>query len=133
MEAVIAVVLIVMLVAGMIVMLNSVFGAVMRRRYLHRERMAALDKGVPLPDELLVEPAPDRRRPSNHTTAINGIIWAGLGLGLILSGRTIESSLNLGSDTRQFVAFLGLWAYPALLIGLGLLVYAYLIRDKGPK
>ena len=53
-----------------------------RMEIVHAERLAAMDKGVPLP-ELPVEPAkapPDPRAPLLH-----GIVWFSLGLGGVVA------------------------------------------------
>ncbi|MDZ4806554.1 MAG: DUF6249 domain-containing protein [Candidatus Eisenbacteria bacterium] len=113
----------------MVYVVSSAIAGTSKRRFLHRERIAALEKGVPLPDELLVETESAARRPGNHMTAIGGIIWTGFGLGVLISSKIIDTS-GLGNDFHQFITFLSIWAVPALLIGLGLLFYAWLIRDR---
>jgi hypothetical protein len=133
MEAVIAVVLLGALATALIVLVSLAINATIRRKYLHRERIAALEKGLPLPDELLLEPTPNGRPQGNHGTAVAGIVWTGVGLGLLTSSTAALGEPSFGSEFRQFIAFLRLWAWPALFVGTGLLVYAWLIRDRGGK
>src|SRR5438876_12327419 len=55
-----------------------------RRSLLHKERMSAIDKGVPLPEDLLAEAGPDaRQKTTAQNAAMQGIIWAALGLGMM--------------------------------------------------
>jgi hypothetical protein len=120
------------IIAMMFVQLNSLITSTFKRRYLHRERISALEKGVPLPDELLIETEGQVKRPGNHMTAIGGIVWTGFGLGILLSRSVIDVS-SIGSDFVQFMTFMSIWAFPALFIGIGLLVYAWLIRDRASR
>ncbi len=117
---------------AMVMSLNQLLAGVFKRRFLHRERMAALEKGIPLPDELLVETEAANLRPGNHNTALGGIIWTGFGLGILVSRNMVNISA-LGEDFGQFMAFLSIWAYPALFVGIGLLGYAWIIQDKTPR
>jgi hypothetical protein len=129
MEAVVGVVFVALIAAAMVVLVHTIIVSALRRRYLHRERMVALEKGLPLPDDVLSDVAA-ARRPGNHNAALNGIIWTGIGAGLFLSSRFVMAP-EFGSDFRQFLLFLRIWSIPAFLVGAGLLVYAYLIRDRG--
>ena len=117
---------------AMVMSLNQLLAGVFKRRFLHRERMAALEKGMPLPDELLMETEASNLRPGNHMTAISGIVWTGFGLGVLVSRNMVDIS-TLGEDFGQFMAFLSIWAFPALFVGIGLLGYAWLIRDRAPR
>ncbi|TPW17187.1 MAG: hypothetical protein FD129_479 [bacterium] len=117
---------------AMVMSVNQLLAGVSKRRFLHRERMAALERGVPLPDELLVETEAANLRPGNHNTALGGIIWTGFGLGIMVS-RNMVNTATLGEDFGQFMAFLSIWAYPTMFIGIGLLVYAWIIRDRSPR
>lgn len=133
MEAVIAVVLLGTLATSLVVLVSLAINTTIRRKYLHKERLAALDKGLPLPDELLLEPSPGGRPQGNHGTAVAGIVWTGVGLGLLVSSFSALSEPSFGSEFRQFLAFLRLWAWPALFVGIGLLVYAWIIRDRNGR
>ena len=129
MSEVIVIPMIIGLTAWMIVAVCSVINSTFKRRYLHRERVIALEKGMPIPDELLLETEESNRRPGNHMTAIGGIIWTGFGVGILVA-RSVIDSTRLGEDFENFLTFLTIWAIPALFIGLGLIVYAWMIRDR---
>jgi hypothetical protein len=133
MEAVIAVVTLGALATALVTMVSMAINATIRRKYLHRERLAALDKGLPLPDELLLDPSPNGRPQGNHGTAVAGIVWTGVGLGLLTSSFSALNDPGFGSEFRQFLSFLRLWAWPALFVGVGLLIYSWLIRDRGGR
>lgn len=46
----------------------------------HRERMAAIDKGLPIP----ADPPPRPRKPGSPL--LRGLIWLGVGLAIVFSG-----------------------------------------------
>lgn len=118
-----------MLVSMVVLIVNSV-RAGRERRYLHLERLAAMEKGLPFPEELLADSSGRvPRRQGNHAVSVQGIVWTGLGLGIIFSSNVVRSP-EVGTDMRQFMTFLEFWAYPAVIVGVGLLVYAWLIREK---
>jgi hypothetical protein len=101
-----------------------------RRRLLHDERMAALDKGVPLPEDLLVAADADgKQNNAARNAAMQGTIWTAIGLGMMAASRFVEHS-EFGSEMRQVLAFLEIWAYPATFVGIGLLVFAFFTREK---
>jgi len=103
-----------------------------RQKLLHEERMAALEKGVPLPEDLLVESEPrGGTRSLAASTALHGTIWTALGLGMLAAGRWVRLD-GFADDLRQFVAFVEVWAYPATFVGVALLVFAFFAREK-PK
>lgn len=118
-------------VATLIVMVNQIFGNVLRRRYLHRERMAALEKGVPLPDDILADLGADRARPAPRV-GLQGVVWTCLGLGLLISSMAVRNT-QLGADINQFLDFLSIWAYPAVTVGVGLMLYAWFTRTPPPR
>ena len=70
-------------VGSFVVVLLIVLTAFRNRRVkaemLHRERMLALEKGLPIPPDYLG--GPKRRRPF-----VAGLIWAGIGLGAVVWG-----------------------------------------------
>lgn len=123
-------VLIILILATIAIQIVNTIRVGRERRFLHLERLAAMEKGLPFPDELLADSAGQApRRRGNHGVTVQGIIWAGLGLGIIVS-RNVVRSPEIGTDMRQFMTFLEFWAYPAVIVGLGLLAYAWLIREK---
>lgn len=101
-----------------------------RRQLLHKERMAALEKGVPLPEDMLVEaeaePSP---RSSSRSTALQGTIWTALGLGMLVASRFARGG-ELAGELQQFLVFLAMWAIPATFVGVGLLIFAFFTRER---
>lgn len=88
-----------------------------RRRRLeivHAERVAAMDKGIPLP-ELPLDPLVRERRPDPGAPLIIGIVLAAFGLGSM-------AALSLVDNFRQA------WPMPlpVAFMGAGLTLYYYL-------
>ncbi len=120
------VVAIVACVALMAVAANTVA----RRRLLHRERMSAIQKGVPLPEDVPAEGDPESRlRWAAKNAALHGTIWTSLGIGMLAASRLVHNP-ELGSGMRQLLAALEVWAYPAIFVGVGLLIFAFFSRPK---
>jgi hypothetical protein len=92
-----------------------------RLEILHQERLAAMDKGIPLPEFPLDPPRistpPDPRAPLLH-----GIVWSALGGGAMLALRWI------GPQPNGPV----LWPLPLplALLGIGLMLYYVLASDR---
>jgi len=103
---------------------------VKEREHTHRERMKAMEMGVTeaLPALTAAEAVTPPR--SRRSAGYHGAVWAGLGGGLLLSTWMVKVTSD-DSDMNKFAAFLMLWSFPALCIGLGLLVYAVLHRRHG--
>ena len=102
---------------------------VKEREHTHRERIKAMEMGVTgaLPAlNAFEEKAPPRSR---RSAGYHGAVWAGLGGGLLLSTWMVKVTSD-DPDMNKFAAFLMLWSFPALCIGLGLLLYAVLSRGK---
>jgi len=74
-----------------------------RHEMLHRERMMALEKGLPVPMDY--SEGQSRRRPY-----VTGLIWAGVGLAVILWG-IIESENDLNA-----------WGLIPFFVGVALLI-----------
>ena len=101
-----------------------------RRRLLHKERMSALEKGVPLPEDLLADAETNGPpRSAAHGAAMQGTVWTALGLGMLAASRFAHPA-DFGSEIRQLLAFLEVWAYPATFVGVGLLLFALFSREK---
>ena len=98
---------------------------VKEREHTHRERMKAMEMGVTeaLPALSAVEAKLPPR--SRRSAGYHGAVWAGLGAGLLLSTWMVKSTSQT-EDMVKFADFLMLWSFPALCIGLGLLLYAAL-------
>lgn len=93
-----------------------------RRRRLelvHQERMAAMEKGIPLP-EFPIDPP--RTPPDPRAPLLHGIVWTALGLG------AITAMLIIGQ--RLFAP--GLWPLPLplLFLGVGLMLYYALASER---
>ena len=100
------------------------FRHVERQRRLdivHQERLAAMDKGIPLP-ELPLDPPRVPRPPDPRAPLMHGIVWLALGGGAILALRLTGSRPDVS----------GLWALPlpVVLLGIGLILYYALASDR---
>jgi hypothetical protein len=93
---------------SIVVILLIVISAFRNRRaraeMLHRERMMALEKGLPVPPDYLENPK--KRRPF-----VAGLVWAGIGLGAFLWG------LIGGEEDMNAWGFIPFFVGIALLIG----------------
>jgi len=97
-----------------------------RRRLLHQERMAAIEKGVPLPEDIDIETSAAPKT-AGREPALHGTILTALGLGMLASSRLVPRT-GLPNEIQEVVSFLEVWAYPATFIGIGLLVFAFFSR-----
>jgi hypothetical protein len=91
-----------------------------RLEVLHAERLAAMDKGIPLP-ELPIDPPPaDRRESDRNVSLMIGIVLAMFGVGTMIAFRMIEPFR---------------WAWPIPLpmafMGAGLVLHYILTREGG--
>jgi len=87
-----------------------------RMEIIHQERMAAMEKGIPLP-EFPLEPARDRRPPDPNVLPIMGTVFFSLSVGAM-----IMLYLNLPAASR------GDWVFPLPLafLGVGLIAFHFL-------
>jgi hypothetical protein len=93
-----------------------------RLEIIHAERLAAMEKGIPLPELPLDPPAGDRTPPDPGVPLIIGIVLAGFGLGSMAALALVER-------------FRPAWPMPMpiALMGLGLVLYYYLaVSEQGP-
>jgi hypothetical protein len=102
------------------------FRHIERRRRLelvHQERLAAMDKGIPLP-ELPLDPPKVPRPPDPRAPLIHGIVWSALGGGAMLALRLIEPLPDAPA----------LWPLPLplALLGIGLMLY-YALASERPR
>lgn len=90
-----------------------------RLEIVHQERLAAMDKGVPLP-ELPAEPT--QAPPDHRELLIHGVVWAALAGGGAIALRVTRLNAN-GVD---------LWplTIPLLLLGVGLILTYVLAYRK---
>lgn len=88
---------------------------------LHQERLAAMDKGIPLP-ELPLDPASAPKREDPRELLLHGIVWTALG------GGAMMAFLLLGWRVNDHP----LWPLPLplALLGLGLILYYVLGDDR---
>ena len=92
-----------------------------RIEIVHRERMAAMEKGIPLP-EFPLEPARERRPPDPTVLPIMGTVLFSLSVGAM-----IVLYLNLPAPDH------GIWVSPLPLafLGVGLLAFDFLKGKPG--
>ena len=88
---------------------------------VHQERLAAMEKGIPLP-EFPLDPPKVRRPPDPRAPLLHGIVWAALGGGAMLTLRLIAPQTNAPL----------LWPLPLplALLGIGLILYYALASDR---
>lgn len=82
----------------------------------HKERLVALEKGLPLPD-----PPEKERRPVHAARRSWGLVWAGIGLALTIA-------LAVNPDSADVNAWA--WGLIPLFIGLGLLIASILDKKE---
>jgi hypothetical protein len=100
------------------------FRHVERRRRLeivHQERLAAMDKGIPLP-ELPLDPPKVTQPPDPREPLLHGIVWSALGGGGMLALALIQPPSSIPA----------LWPLPLplALLGLGLILYYAFAKER---
>ncbi len=96
---------------------------VKEREALHKERLKAIEMGQTELPRALLDSQEDLRGKRGRGTAVHGLVWTGIGLGLLVSTTALRGEAQ-DTDFRQFLIFLKIWAFPSLFVGLGLLAYA---------
>jgi hypothetical protein len=91
-------------------------GRLKKLEIIHQERMAAMEKGIPLP-EFPLEPTPQRRPPDPLVLPILGIVLFTLSVGTM-----IVLYLTLQADERSF----WITPLPFTFLGVGLIIFRYL-------
>jgi hypothetical protein len=91
-----------------------------RLEVIHQERLAAMDKGIPLP-ELAIEPPKVPKAPDPRATLIHGLVWTTLGVGAMVALRIVG---RIGDAPA-------LWPLPLpiALLGVGLILY-YVLASR---
>ena len=118
--------LILVLGAGLIVFWQ--WTAVQRRRMMHAERLAALEKGAPLPPESEGNGCSSHRQPlTREAYILRGLLWSASGLGILAMGAAIALIIAPGEDREHALAFACAGLIPFAL-GIGYLLYARLTR-----
>jgi hypothetical protein len=92
-----------------------------RLEFVHQERLAAMEKGIPLP-ELPLDPPKVPKPPDPRAILIHGIAWSALGGGAMLALRL----------TGPWPDGPALWPLPLPLVflGVGLILYYTLASDR---
>lgn len=90
---------------GVLIAITSIIVNGRKKEQEHRERLIAMEKGLPLPAA-----APEVERPKFSNRRANGLVMTGIGLAL-----TIAMWVEGGDDT-------GVWGLIPLFIGIGLLI-----------
>ncbi|MFH1755462.1 MAG: DUF6249 domain-containing protein [Candidatus Latescibacterota bacterium] len=79
----------------------------------HRERLVAMEKGIPLP-----EPTINRKKPVHSARRAWALIFIGVGLALVIALWAVEGVKG------------GVWGFLPLFIGIGLLTAAILDKKE---
>ncbi len=92
-----------------------------RVEIVHQERLAAMEKGIPLP-ELPLDPPAAPRPPDPRAPLLHGIVWSALGGGAMLALRWLGPWPNGPA----------LWPLPLplALLGVGLMLYYALTSER---
>jgi uncharacterized membrane protein YdjX (TVP38/TMEM64 family) len=92
-----------------------------RLEIVHQERLAAMEKGIPLP-ELPLDPPRVVKPPDPRAPLMHGIVWTALG------GGAMVALLLIGTQPNAPV----LWPLPLplALLGIGLILYYALAADR---
>ena len=97
---------IVAVLGGVFIAVTAVVMNGRRKELEHRERILALEKGLPIPT-----PAVERERPKYSGRRTNGFVMAGIGL-----------ALTIALSAEEGFADGGVWGLIPLFIGVGLLI-----------
>ena len=111
--------------AGLIVVWQ--WAALQRKRMAHAERLAALEKGVPLPPEPEGNGYSHRQPLTREAYLLRGLIWSAIGLGIVVAGATAAYFTAPYSD-RQDALTIACLGFIPFALGLAYLLYARLIR-----
>ncbi len=92
-----------------------------RLEVIHQERLAAMEKGIPLP-ELPLDPPSVAKPPDPREPLLHGIVWAAFGGGGMLALGLFGASANTPA----------LWPLPLplLFLGIGLILYYVLASER---
>ena len=113
------------LILGAVLIIFWKWVAVQRRRMVHAERLAALEKGVPLPPESGTNGSSHRPPPTREGYLLRGLIWSAIGLGIVVAGATAAYFTAPYSDRQDALTFACIGFIPFTL-GLAYLLYARL-------
>ena len=98
-----------------------------RLEIIHAERLAAMEKGIPLP-ELPIDPPRAPGTPKTDVPLILGIILAAFGFGTMVALRLMAPGWGNITGARS------IWPMPLpiALMGVGLILYFLLARERPP-
>ncbi len=99
---------------GIVVAVTAIIMHGRRKDLEHRERILAMEKGLPLPPP----PPATRERPRYSSRRANGLVLVGVGAALV-----IAMWFDSGSDS-------GLWGLIPMFIGIGLLIAGHLDKRE---
>jgi len=93
-----------------------------RLEIVHKERLIAMDKGIPLP-ELPLDVATGRTPPDPRAPLLHGIVWTALGIGGIAALLLFGKLPSYGGHE--------IWPLPIplLFLGIGLILY-YVLASR---
>ena len=103
------------------------WAALQRKRMAHAERLAAIEKGVPIPPESGTNGSSHRPPPTREGYLLRGLIWSAIGLGIVVAGATAVCFIASGSD-RQDALTIACLGFIPFALGLAYLLYARLTR-----
>lgn len=113
------------IVAALAAVLGAYFyfkhtGRQRRLEIIHQERLAAMEKGIPLP-ELPLDPPRVPKPPDPRAPLLHGIVWTAFG-----GGGMLALAFGMPPNTPK------IWPMPLplLLLGIGLILYYALTSDR---
>ena len=115
--------LLLMLVLGAGCVIFWQWTALQHRRMVHAERLAALEKGAPLPPEPEDSRVSHRQPLTREAYMLRGLLWSAIGLGIVATGAAVACFTS--SPSHLTIACLG---FIPFALGLAYLLYARLIR-----
>jgi hypothetical protein len=92
-----------------------------RLRVVHQERMAAMEKGIPLPELGLDSPKMPAAPPDPRAILLHGIVWTAFGVGGV-AALALNARFNNGPEWWPMPV-------PLVLLGLGLILY-YVLASR---
>jgi hypothetical protein len=101
------------------------WAALQRKRMAHAERLAAIEKGVPIPPESGTNGSSHRPPPTREGYLLRGLIWSAIGLGIVVAGATVAYFTAPYSD-RQDALTIACLGFVPFALGLAYLLYARL-------
>lgn len=96
-----------------------------RLEVIHQERLAAMEKGIPLPELPPLEPPAASRAQDPRVLLLHGLVWLALGLGGTIAVYLVDAQWNGRA----------LWPLPlpTVFLGLGLVLYYALASTSRPR